>query len=328
MGLVNLQRVFLRGTTLRELHPDAFRDLTILVEVDLSQNRLSKIHPETFFGNDRLRYLNLSGNPLLTLVEAQLPPLPHLKTLELERCSLRSVHRRAFVNLPQLETVNLNGNFLTNISEEVFSSLLKLKTLKLDGNPWRCDCGLREFRRWVVLRNLNSIPLLCSGPPGLAGRAWVDIPAEQFACGPEVTLAERMVQEEVGGNVTFRCRVSGDPEPEVQWLFNGRPLNASLGDQVFLDEGSGSDKWVVLSVFNVTESGAGEYTCFAHNIRGNSTGNATLLLPEVVTATTLSKAESWLLVAGMCFFILLFLSCREQAQGRIGIKEKMCVFSS
>lgn len=142
---------------------------------------------------------------------------------------------------------------------------------------------------------------MCFGPGGLAGKPWADIPADEFACGPEVTLAERMVQEEVGGNVTFRCRVSGDPEPEVHWLFNGRPLNTSLGDQIFLDEGSGSEKWVVLSVFNVTESGAGEYTCFARNIRGNSTGNATLLLPEVVTATTLSKAESWLLVAGKIF---------------------------
>jgi len=300
IGLVNLQRVFLRDTSLRDLHPEAFKDLTILVEVDLSQNRLTKIHPQTFLGNDRLRYLNLSGNPLQNLIADQLPLLPHLRTLELERSSLLTVHPRAFRNLPKLETINLIGNFLTNISEMVFSDLMNLKTLKLDGNPWKCDCGLREFRRWFINRNLDSIPLKCAGPLGVAGKAWSDIPTEEFACGPEVVLAEKMVQEEVGGNVTFRCRVSGDPEPEVHWLFNGRPLNLSVGEQVFLDEGSGlgSEKWVVLSVFNVTESGAGEYTCFAHNIRGNSTGNATLLLPEVVTATTLSKAESWLLVAG------------------------------
>lgn len=302
VGLLNLQRIFLRRTTLRGVHPDAFKDLSILVEIDLSQNNIEKIHPNTFLGNDRLRFLNLSGNPLTELVDGQFPVLRYLKTIELQHCNLKSIRRNAFENLPLLETLNLNSNHLRNISESVFKSIIKLKTLKLDGNPWRCDCRLRDFRNWLLQSNLYSIPLTCVDPPALAGLRWNDIPMEEFACGPNVTITEKMIQEEIGGNVTFRCHVEGDPEPEVAWLFNGKPINGSIGDQVYLDEQVGLDKWVVLSVYNVTEAGAGEYTCLAKNIRGNATGNATLMLPEVITATTLSKAESWLLVAGECAF--------------------------
>lgn len=298
IGLLNLQRIFLRHTTLRELHPEAFRDLSILIEIDLSENKIEKIHPNTFLGNDRLRFLNLSGNPLKQLIHSQFPVLPHLKTIELQHCGLKSIHPDAFINLPQLETLNLNSNHLKNISESVFKSTIKLLTLKLDNNPWRCDCGLRDFRNWLLSSNLYSIPLTCSEPPGLASHHWNEIPSAEFACGPEVTITDHMIQEEVGSNVTFRCHVTGDPEPEVIWLFNGKPVNGSVGDQVYLDEQTGLDKWVVLSVYNVSDGGAGEYTCFARNIRGNATGNATLTLPEVITATTLSKAESWLLVAG------------------------------
>ncbi|KAK6625691.1 hypothetical protein RUM43_005990 [Polyplax serrata] len=298
IGLLNLQRIFLRNTSLREIHPEAFRNLSILVEIDLSENKITKIHPETFLGNDRLRFLNLSGNPLTELARSQFPELKYLKTIELQHCDLSYVHEDAFINLPTLETLNMNSNRLRNISENVFKFIKKLKTLKLDGNPWKCDCALRDFRNWLLVSNLYSVPLACKEPPSLAGLHWNEVPTVEFACGPTVTITDVMVQEEVGSNVTFRCHVTGDPEPEVMWLYNGKPVNISMGDQVYYQEEDGLKKIAVLSIYNVTEVDAGEYSCLATNLRGSSTGNATLMLPEVISATTLSKMESWILIGG------------------------------
>ena len=48
VGLINLQRIFLRNCSLRNVEKDAFHDLNIMVEVDLSHNQLRRFNPETF----------------------------------------------------------------------------------------------------------------------------------------------------------------------------------------------------------------------------------------------------------------------------------------
>lgn len=188
VGLLNLQRIYMRSSKLREVHRDAFRDLIILVEVDLSDNEITNLQPNTFYGNERLRILYLSGNPLRRLGQAQFPKLPHLKTLELEACQLESVHRNSFIYLVALESLNLKSNKLHNLSETAFMNFAHLKSLALDGNPWTCDCELRGFRDWFLSSNLRSVPLLCREPNHLEDLPWEDIPSEEFACPPQVSL--------------------------------------------------------------------------------------------------------------------------------------------
>lgn len=306
IGLINLQRVYLRGTRVKSLHRDAFRHLIILVEVDLAENDIDQLEPGTFSGNDRLKVLVLSGNPISRLVAEQFPPLQHLRTIELERCRLEFVHRDAFIHLPALESLDLRHNRLARLSEHVFMSNGRLNTLGLEGNPWRCDCQLRGFRNWFLAGRLRSVlPLSCSEPERLHGSEWANVPSEEFACAPTVTLADtsggtaELVRAEVGGNVTFGCNVRGDPEPEVTWLYNGKPIGSGNASDpapqpllVIETEEGLLEKWTNISVYNVSEADAGEYSCVARNSQGSVIRNVTLLLPDVVTATTRLGAES------------------------------------
>ena len=63
-GLLNLQRLSLAKCGLTDVHDDAFRDLKILVELNLSSNNLTRLRPKTFDGNNNLKAIQLTNNPL------------------------------------------------------------------------------------------------------------------------------------------------------------------------------------------------------------------------------------------------------------------------
>lgn len=106
-------------------------------------------------------------------------------------------------------------------------------------------------------------------------------------------------QEDLGENMTLKCRVEGDPEPSVTWYFNNRPVaNSTWQDEttLFVESESGHvrrRKWSYLSVINVSSSSAGDYTCLAANLRGSALANLSLVLSEVVSATTLTTGTPW-----------------------------------
>ncbi|XP_043801469.1 leucine-rich repeat-containing protein 24-like [Apis laboriosa] len=321
-GLLNLQRVFLRNAGIYKIHPDSFRDMRILVEIDLSDNHVEMLEPDTFLGNERLRILILSGNPLTRLRSHQFPLLQHLRNLELQRCSLSEIHGEAFVYLTGLESLRLDQNVLEYLDVSVISNLPRLKTLTLDGNRWSCDCRLRDFRTWLIPNGpskLYSVPQACSSPMRLEGRKWEDVKPVEFACEPEVFVLASSIQEETNGNLSLACLATGDPEPEVWWQLNGGPVNASkLTEQIYSgtyvayatsdvdaaasynersspSSGRLVDRWNNLTVYNASDGDAGEYSCFAKNIAGLARDTVSVAIPRVYTAPTLSQSDNWLL---------------------------------
>ncbi|XP_012279789.1 leucine-rich repeat-containing protein 24 [Orussus abietinus] len=310
-GLLNLQRVFLRNAGIHEIHVDAFKEMRILVEVDMSDNHVTSLNPETFFGNERLRILILSGNPLGVVQRHQFPVLQHLRNLELQRCSLTRIHAQAFARLLGLESLRLDGNQLEYLDAAVISSLSHLKTLTLDGNRWSCDCRLRSFRTWLipsVPSKLYSVSQMCASPPRLEGRRWEDVKPSEFACEPKVSVLASSLQEETNGVFGLACMTTGDPEPEISWQLNGGPVNLTRPDQpygAFATSGEVygdiygvtqvTERWNNLTVYNASDNDAGEYTCFARNVAGQAADSVNIVIPRVFTAPTLSQADNWLL---------------------------------
>ncbi len=129
------------------MHADAFRDLKILVELDLSNNNITHIEQRTFAGNERLQTLTLARNQIAALQPYQLPPLRHLKTIDVSHNFLSAIDSKAFLQLGNsVESVLINHNELRTLREEVFVPLTNLKSLQLHSNPWMCDCRLKNFR--------------------------------------------------------------------------------------------------------------------------------------------------------------------------------------
>ncbi|XP_055713480.1 leucine-rich repeat-containing protein 24 [Phlebotomus papatasi] len=300
-GLVNLQRIYVKASHVRHLHRDTFRDLKILVEIDLSGNEIESLERETFAGNDRLRLLYLYGNPLRRLVANQFPPLPHLRSLDLHDCRLDYVASTAFKNVALVEFLSLKNNLLETLPADVFFHMKNLKTLTLDENPWNCDCRLRHFRNWYLQHYSHGNSLTCKRPFTFSGRIWEQVAEDQFGCAPRVELfSDGLLSEDIGSNVSYHCLVTGDPKPEIIWDFNGKILDSD--SLLYSLESSGPESigevwdqqaWSNLTIFNVTNYDSGVYTCSARNIVGSTSRNATLFLQEVARGVIVKTPETF-----------------------------------
>ena len=68
--------------------------------------------------------------------------------------------------------LHLNNNNFKRLSVRPFISLHHLKSLRLEGNPWHCDCKLRDLWHWLQAKRLlltfNSAS--CASPTTLKGK--------------------------------------------------------------------------------------------------------------------------------------------------------------
>ncbi|CAG9782400.1 unnamed protein product [Diatraea saccharalis] len=299
IDLLNLQRINLSSTNLHSLHPNAFRELRILIELDLSQNELHQISPDTFRGNDRLKLLVLNDNPLTTLVAEQFPPLQHLKKLELSRCRLHTIHPFAFVNLRALETIHLHHNLLSYLHQNTFN-LPVLKTLTLSGNPWYCDCRLKDFHEWFLNSNLGNEEIFCGGPERKAHTAWRTIKGSEMVCPPLATSIPTVIRTETGADISFGCFARGDPKPIITWSFHNVDINNITNkfsdiviykyqsdhfDEYRDDYINRTAQWLNVTISNVTSDLAGEWKCNAKSSIGEASAYLTIYLPKARTAT-------------------------------------------
>ncbi|XKL69081.1 hypothetical protein PGB90_006850 [Kerria lacca] len=155
-GLINLQAIVLKSSTIRRIEQGTFVGLKWLIELDLSNNFIENIHPLLFSDNKLLEMVNFSGNPITRLVPYQFTTLQNLRTLDFRNCALENVEEEAFSNLVSLQTLCLKNNKLTTLPKNIFTWLKQMHNLDLDENPWQCDCNVQVIAILLLIRGLYN----------------------------------------------------------------------------------------------------------------------------------------------------------------------------
>ena len=99
-----------------------------------------------------------------------------------------------------------------------------------------------------------------------------------FTVNPIINSINNEIRDQTE-NVTFLCQAVGEPVPDISWYFNDVMINVS----------DDSGKYMIMSrllnitttentltVYNVTSSYVGTYTCNSSNIIGSVTSSAIL----------------------------------------------------
>ena len=80
-------------------------------------------------------------------------------------------------------------------------------------------------------------------------------------------------------NFTFSCQSVGEPVPDISWYFNGVMINVSDNSSKYMIVSRSLNITTTentLTVYNITSSDAGTYTCNSSNIIGSVTSSGIL----------------------------------------------------
>lgn len=315
VGLVNLKKLFLINCQIESINKDGFKNLKIMIEIDISKNSIRSLHRDTFSSNERVRVINLNDNLLEELENGLFENLQFLQNIYLSNNRIFKIGTKTFVNLPVLKKLTLNSNNLTHIRLEALSKLTNLSSLELQRNLWKCDCHLQSFRNWVIDHNLYTHPTTCSEPARLENRNWNELDSTEFACKPIIIepMQDKAIQAS-NENITLSCKVTGNPKPDVSWAQNSVVLDGMSrrhGENRHVIRRNDLDLtvWVNLTIFNVKYHDRGDYTCVAKNPGGSDSRIISLTVNRNAGAvgSGVSANESLLLIVGLSVGAIILL---------------------
>lgn len=275
-NLHNTHKIYMRNCSIERVDKNTFKNLTILIELDMSQNFIRKLELGTFDHLEKLRYLVMNNNNLEMLQNRLFAKLQHLSRVEFKNNRLKTIEIDAFGSIPTLSIVYLESNMLTTLHKETFSRLERLIQLSLAHNQWNCSCELHDFRDFVISKRLYTPPTSCAEPPHLKGKSWKEITADHFACQPRIISSANTIHSEHLQNVTIPCQFEGVPRPNASWVFNKRFINRSdyrfrITD--YSEENPIDHKNIFVSelrIYGVRSTDKGVYTCITENRGGRA----------------------------------------------------------
>ncbi|CAH3163878.1 unnamed protein product [Pocillopora meandrina] len=81
---------------------------------------------------------------------------------------------------------------------------------------------------------------------------------------PEIVLHPLNATKVEGENITWSCNATGNPEPNISWIFYGSHINTTYNPRIAFSKGR--QKMTITSIIRMD---SGEYQCMATNMLGN-----------------------------------------------------------
>ena len=103
-------------------------------------------------------------------------------------------------------------------------------------------------------------------------------------------------------NVTFLCQAVGEPVPDISWYFNGVMINVSDNSSKYMIMSRSLNITTTentLTVYNLTSSDVGTYTCDSSNIIGSVTSSG------ILTVTSKFAKPVYLCIHMLCSYCIL-----------------------
>ncbi|XP_060923455.1 slit homolog 1 protein-like [Limanda limanda] len=160
----------------------AFKGLTQLKKINLSNNKISDIEDGAFDGASSAVELHLTANHLESVRGSMFRGMEGLRMLMLRNNKISCIHNGSFTGLTNVRLLSLYDNQLSTILPGAFDTLPNLSTLNLLANPFTCDCRLSWFGAWLRSRRIVTGNPRCQGPAFLREIPLQDVAVPDFRC--------------------------------------------------------------------------------------------------------------------------------------------------
>ncbi|XP_076101991.1 slit homolog 2 protein-like isoform X2 [Mytilus galloprovincialis] len=153
-----------------------------LRSIDFSNNLIDSIHDMAFDGANKLLEINLADNKLSKLSMKMLYGLRSVHTISLDKNQITCISNTTFSEMPNLRHLSLFNNQIRCVMEGAFDKQHYLARLNVEGNPFNCNCHLGWLPEWLSMRNIITGNPTCNAPHQFKDSAITDLKAKDFIC--------------------------------------------------------------------------------------------------------------------------------------------------